>query len=223
MVQLPHVDGVPDRIVALHDEWYDRTGHPDAVYTERARLVAFLASAYPSRIGPDPDDPAWYIVTVDAPTGQMSWHISDHDRLDLHLFDHVRPVMPGDAPWDGHSTAEKYDRLEELVALNDAAPWDTQGTFQDRAQRGVLRTAIDAVWAVLSSPRVHAGTNPSFPDAEPVRMVLVEDIVTALNGAVPEMARPGPLRWKFDGGRGAMVDLNDRIVGYYNPSSERTS
>lgn len=28
---------------------------------------------------------------------------------------------------------------------------------------------------------------------------------------------PGQLRWKFDGGRGAMIDENDRIVGYYNP------
>jgi len=28
---------------------------------------------------------------------------------------------------------------------------------------------------------------------------------------------PGRLRWKFDGGRGAMLDQHDRIVGYYNP------
>jgi len=28
--------------------------------------------------------------------------------------------------------------------------------------------------------------------------------------------RPGQLRRKFDGGRGAMIDENDRIVGYYN-------
>lgn len=33
---------------------------------------------------------------------------------------------------------------------------------------------------------------------------------------------PGPLRRKFDGGRGAMLDENDRIVGYYNPPNDQT-
>jgi len=31
------------------------------------------------------------------------------------------------------------------------------------------------------------------------------------------MTAPGPLRWKFDGGRGAMLDEDDQIVGYWNP------
>ncbi len=30
-------------------------------------------------------------------------------------------------------------------------------------------------------------------------------------------AAPGQLRWKFDGGRGAMLDQNDQIVGYWTP------
>lgn len=30
---------------------------------------------------------------------------------------------------------------------------------------------------------------------------------------------PGPLRLKFDRGRGAMLDQNDRIVGYWQPPS----
>lgn len=131
----------------------------NALYTERGRLVAFLASVYPSRIGPDPDDPPWFVVTIDTPTGQMCWHVSDVDRMDRHLFDHIRPAVPADPPWDGHTTSEKYERLAELILLNDAVP--------------------------------------------------------------AAMAAPGPLRWKFDGGRGAMVDLNGRIVGYYTPSAEQ--
>ena len=59
--------------------------------------------------------------------------------------------------------------------------------------------------------------NPSDPDGEPLRMVFVDDIEAALDGQPIPMAAPGPLRRKWDGGRGAMLDLNDRIVGYYMP------
>lgn len=31
---------------------------------------------------------------------------------------------------------------------------------------------------------------------------------------------PGPLRWKFDGGRGAMLDEANRIVGYWTPPAQ---
>ena len=84
----------------------------DTVYRERAHLVAHLAALYPSTIGhTDPQEPDWAVVTVDTTEGQMSWHISPDD---LHLFSHVSRDNP--TAWDGHTTAEKYARLDALTA-----------------------------------------------------------------------------------------------------------
>lgn len=88
----------------------------DDVYRERARLVAHLASLYPSVLAySDPAEPDWPVLTVNAPTGQMSWHISPDD---LDLFGHVEQVTDTDDPrviWDGHTTEQKYDRLALLI------------------------------------------------------------------------------------------------------------
>lgn len=95
----------------------------DSVYRERAHLVAFLAALYPSHGGyTDPDAHDWYVVTVETPTGQMSWHIAESDR---DLFDHVPLVLSTYNVWDGHTVAQKYDRLDRLAsqlagrAMND--------------------------------------------------------------------------------------------------------
>jgi len=48
---------------------------------------------YPAGIRLDPDEPAWPVVCVEPPTGQVSWHMPAH------------PI-----PWDGHTTQEKYRR-----------------------------------------------------------------------------------------------------------------
>ncbi|MEV2277842.1 hypothetical protein AB0I72_19880 [Nocardiopsis sp. NPDC049922] len=84
----------------------------DAVYRERAALVAYLAALYPAVIVPDgdPATPGWSLIYVDTPQGQMSWHLSSDD---LDLFAHVPTVDEGPT-WDGHST-EKYRRLAALT------------------------------------------------------------------------------------------------------------
>lgn len=85
------------------------------VYRERARLVAHLASLHPSVIGVDDDEPDWPVVYIRTPQGQMSWHIS---RDDLDLFPHVKPVAADTVQWDGHTTAQKYERLHHLTLRN---------------------------------------------------------------------------------------------------------
>lgn len=51
-------------------------------------------------------DEAWHgCCWIDLPTGQASWHYHSDDAA---LF-HGLPEY--DAPWDGHSTPEKYERL----------------------------------------------------------------------------------------------------------------
>lgn len=45
----------------------------------------------------DPDEPEWPVVFIELPTGQVSWHVPQHD-----------------VPWDGHTTEEKYQRIKEF-------------------------------------------------------------------------------------------------------------
>jgi hypothetical protein len=87
----------------------------DAVYRERAALVAHLAALYPAvivRNGDPADDPDWPLIYIDTPTGQMSWHLTQGD---LDLFPHV-PIVAEGPEWDRHTTEEKYRRLAALTA-----------------------------------------------------------------------------------------------------------
>ncbi|MFD6552768.1 hypothetical protein [Streptomyces sp. NPDC058398] len=80
---------------------------PDAVYRERAHLVAHLAAVYPATIGySDPSEPEWAVVSINLPTGQVTWHVAPDD---MDLFAHVDR---GVEAWDGHDTEEKYARLD---------------------------------------------------------------------------------------------------------------
>lgn len=85
----------------------------DAAYRERAQLVALLASLYPSHIGHnDLAEPDWAVVIIEAPTGQLSWHVSP---TDLPLFSHVQRTTRICRSWDGHTTEEKYERVRDLI------------------------------------------------------------------------------------------------------------
>lgn len=105
------------RVVDEDGDHYEITGDPmdalNAAYRERAHLIALLAAIYPSDIGQtDPATPDWYVVTVDLPTGQAAWHISPDDR---DLFGHVDLLVSSSRPWDRHTTAEKYRRIDQLT------------------------------------------------------------------------------------------------------------
>ena len=81
------------------------------VYRERDQLVAFLTRIYPSYLAPAPDaEPGFnWIVYVDTPEGQLSWHVAD-DEVD-EFFKHLNKTH---VKWDGHTTEEKYRRLLAL-------------------------------------------------------------------------------------------------------------
>lgn len=81
----------------------------DRAYEERNRLVALLASLWPSGVAVT-DIPGWDsewhgCVYIDSPHGQLSWHFHDTQR---HLFEHLPPYQK---IWDGHTTEEKYERI----------------------------------------------------------------------------------------------------------------
>lgn len=75
----------------------------DTDYEKRYPLVyealsLALAAGYEAGVRVDPDNPAWPVVYLELPEGQVSWHMPQH------------PVV-----WDGHTTTEKYQRIAEFV------------------------------------------------------------------------------------------------------------
>ena len=85
-------------------------------YSERNRLVAALSKMFPSHLVPSEDgDPEWSIVCVHLPTGHASWHVRRIEMM-AGWFTHVggQPQVQPHG-WDGHTTEEKYLRLEALT------------------------------------------------------------------------------------------------------------
>ena len=56
------------------------------VYNERDRLVALISSIYPSHLAIDEgsEEGFKYVVYVQSPEGQLSWHIADEELME-HL------------------------------------------------------------------------------------------------------------------------------------------
>jgi hypothetical protein len=93
-------------------EYIERLSDVDRAYAERnacALAFAHMAEAAGWTVGllKDPEEPDWPVLVVETPRGQVSWHLpADEvpvDRFDVHRVE-----------WDGHTTREKYDRLERL-------------------------------------------------------------------------------------------------------------
>lgn len=95
----------------------------DGAYRERDMCVAFIANSAKvlgCRVGlgqHDQLDADWgedwrTIVFVDLPTGQVSWHIHDSERV---WFASLRGY---DGEWDGHDTEEKYRRVLAAAGVN---------------------------------------------------------------------------------------------------------
>lgn len=103
------------------DPLKDMEVRKDAAYLERNRLVAALASCFPAgvaRTAIDGWNPEWHgCVYIDLPTGQASWHFHDSHA---HLFGHLPKYHK---PWDGHTTEEKYQRLEDFSASRRITVW----------------------------------------------------------------------------------------------------
>ena len=107
----------------------------DGAYRERDQLVCALSKVFPSRLERHPDsDKAWdddwrWIVFVDLPTGQASWHIHD---TELEWFSHLS-VRSGNS-WDGHTTEEKYRRLAALTPAPRAQDTESAEGGKERAK-----------------------------------------------------------------------------------------
>lgn len=85
----------------------------NAVYRERNQLVAALSKIFPSYLGRDEEEElGWrHMVYIELPTGQVSWHIPDAEIVEF--FMHLAIRWEEDL-WDGHTSDEKYRRLNAL-------------------------------------------------------------------------------------------------------------
>lgn len=75
----------------------------DTNYDARYKLVframsLALENGMRAGVRLDENEPEWPMVYVELPTGQVSWHMPQHDKS-----------------WDGHDTEEKYRRIEEFI------------------------------------------------------------------------------------------------------------
>ncbi len=107
-----------DDVLRLARKHRETERQKNGAYAERNKLVAALSKLFPSSLERHPEsDTAWeddwrWIVFVDLPTGQASWHIHDSE---LAMFDHL-PRNEGRV-WDGHTTEQKYARLADLESV----------------------------------------------------------------------------------------------------------
>ncbi len=101
----------------LKDQIKKLKSEKDGAYSERNKLVSLISKIFPSSLGRHEDsDTSWnddwrWIVYVNIPTGQCSWHIHDDD---LPMFSHLKRE---NVKWDGHTTEEKYDRISRFKEL----------------------------------------------------------------------------------------------------------
>ena len=113
----------------------------NVAYDERSRLIAFVTRCFPSYLARHPaEDESWdhdwrWIVFVDTPHGQLSWHISDSH---IDMFSHLERKENN---WDGHTTTEKYARLEKCTA--DFKKMRTDTSLDERADE-IAVSALDA-------------------------------------------------------------------------------
>jgi hypothetical protein len=101
-------------ILAVEQEMDILRTQKDGAYSERDKLVAALSKLLPSHLARHPrSDTTWeddwrWIVVINVPAGQMTWHIHDSERENFNHLD------VADYVWDGHTTEEKYQRLAAL-------------------------------------------------------------------------------------------------------------
>ena len=113
-------------VQTLRDVQISHKASLDAVYAERNLVLAMAAKlavshpmAYAYRSVDDSlteDDPWRWIITLvlsghfDGAPKQLTWHINERE---LPLFEHLRELPNA---WDGHTTAEKYERIRAWVS-----------------------------------------------------------------------------------------------------------
>ena len=81
--------------IQRHDLEANYGARNDTIY--QALAMARLLD-YSAGIRLDPEEPEWPVIYIELPTGQVSWHVAQHEH-----------------PWDTHTTADKYGRIADWL------------------------------------------------------------------------------------------------------------
>jgi hypothetical protein len=114
------IEALQARVLELGDSLAELEITKDGAYAERNRLVSLLSKVFPSgkkKTAIEGWSEDWHgCVYIDLPTGQASWHYHDSQGW---LFGHLPEYQGG---WDGHTTDEKYERIQSIAAGAQAQP-----------------------------------------------------------------------------------------------------
>lgn len=105
---------------SMYEKYELMSRYKDSAYHERNQLVRALSKLFPSWTSRHPEedenwDKDWrWIVFIQLPTGQVSWHIHDSE------YTMFSSLPTKENCWDGHSTEEKYERLNKLENKSNA-------------------------------------------------------------------------------------------------------
>lgn len=119
-------EGAVDVAIRLMESVPVLTSSKDCAYGERNALVAALSKLFPASLERHPEHEEWlddwrWVVFINLPTGQVSWHIHDSE---VHQFTHLDS---GQRTWDGHTTEQKYKRLAQLQLKGVKEFWKNVG------------------------------------------------------------------------------------------------
>lgn len=127
-----------------------------AAYARRNALIwqalaQALAAELPAGVGHDPTDPHPVVVYIELPdAGQLSWHLPDDGRHQ------GLPAYP--QPWDGHTTREKYARIDLFTGAHGAF---SLCPLEDCARCGDVTGYMEARWrAAIGITLVDVSTLP---------------------------------------------------------------
>ncbi|MEU3979663.1 hypothetical protein AB0465_18360 [Streptomyces griseoviridis] len=85
------------------------------LYRERAYLLGGYVGMFGGVFShTDLQAPEYPVLYIETPKGQTSWHIHPDDK---DCFDGLKVPTVKEYPWDGHSTEEKYMRIQALNLL----------------------------------------------------------------------------------------------------------
>jgi hypothetical protein len=148
-----------ERIRAAEAERDKQLAKKDGAYEERNRLVALLASMFPSgRKSTDIPgwNPEWHgAVYIDFPWGQASWH---YHESQTHMFAHLTPYA---GEWDGHTTETKYEAIQAASVCGD-----TLQAERDRAWNEAIEAAarfVDGLPSIIPIEWTPIGTRERMP------------------------------------------------------------
>lgn len=91
----------PTQSSTLNDSYFDRN--------QAVMAMARMALQLGYRVGlkQDPEEPDWPVLMIDLPTGQVGYHLPKEEV--------VGNWPEYDKEWDGHSLAEKRERIKKFL------------------------------------------------------------------------------------------------------------